>query len=121
LDNRFDELWELEVAKISSWVEASTKSDLLSEFIRLLLIAYRETGPPDEPPGDLSPVLQQLWKQQWDLGENSLLNGFLSTRWREVVEGTTGSIRGTKWLSRLTIKLYEFGGVLWGKRNDWVS
>jgi len=120
-DERVDETWALEVAKISSWVETSTNSALLSEFIRLLLMAYRATGPPDEPPGEFVPAFQQLWREQWDMGDNSLLNGFLSLRWRGVVEGMTGTIRSTTWLSKLTIQLYEFGGVLWGKRNELVN
>ena len=120
-DVRFDDTWAQEVAKISSWVETSTNFALLSEFIRLFLMAYRETGPPDEPPGELVPDFQQLWRAQWDISDNSLLNGFLSIRWRDVVDGMTGNIRSITWLSRLTIKLYEFGGVLWGKRNGLVN
>jgi hypothetical protein len=120
-DVRFDEIWELEVAKILAWVEATTDCYLLSEFIRLILMAYRETGPPEDPPGDLPPDYQQLWQEQWDMGENSLLNGFLSTRWRDAVDGMTRSIRSSTWLSRFIIKLYDFGGALWGKRNELVN
>jgi len=119
-DARFDDLWALEVEKISAWVEDSTQSFWLAEFIRKLLLAYRETGPPEEP-GDLTQELQELWRDQLTIGTDGLLNGFLTTRWREVVEGSTGRNHSTTWLAKFTIKLYDFGGLLWGKRNEWVN
>jgi hypothetical protein len=119
-DERFDDLWALEVGKISAWVEDSTQSFRLAEFIRQLLMAYRETGPPEEP-GDLTQELQQLWRDQLSIGEDGLLNGFLTKRWREVVEGNTGRVHTTTWLARFMIKVYDLGGIIWGKRNEWVN
>jgi hypothetical protein len=119
-DERFDDIWELEVEKIAAWVEDTTQTFWLSEFTRRILMAYRETGPPEEP-GDLTPELLQLWREQANIGEDSLLNGFLTTRWREVVEGRTGRSHTTTWLARLIIKLYDFGGRIWGKRNEWAN
>ena len=61
-------LWCAETAKISLWVGDTTQSYRLSEFLKLILMAYRETGPPDEPIG-LSLTLQLLWWDQWALGQ----------------------------------------------------
>ncbi len=52
-----------------------------------------------------------------DIGEDSLLNGFLSTKWRDMVNGMTGKSKSSTWLTRLTTKIYELGGAVWGKRN----
>jgi hypothetical protein len=100
----------------SAWVLDSTQSVRLSEFLKLLLIAYRETGPPDAPEG-LTTELQTLWGEQVAIGQDGFLNGFLVPRWRSVVDGYTGRISVTTWLSRLSIKVHELCGVIWGTRN----
>jgi hypothetical protein len=116
-DPRIQMLWSVETAKISQWVADTTQSFRLSEFLQLLLLAYRETGPPDEPLG-LPPSLQLLWRDQWTIGQDGLLNGFLSSRWRELVEGNTGRMRALTWMTRLVTQIYDMCGKVWGKRNE---
>lgn len=119
-DARMEETWHQEMEKICKWMEDSTDSDRLSEFLRKLLLAYRSTGPP-EVPADLDPELQQVWADQLAIGADGLLNGFLTIRWRVVMEGGTGRCSTITWLARLTVKLYEMGGALWGRRNAIIS
>jgi hypothetical protein len=92
----------------------------LSDFIRILLSAYRETGPPDDFAG-CPPVLQALGGEQLGLGRDSLLNGFLVGAWRAALDGSTGRMRPVNWLKRLVVHIYELCGRLWGKRNELLS
>jgi len=119
-DARFDDIWEQEIEKISLWVLDTTQSIRLAEFLRSILWAYRSNGPPEVPLA-LSLDLANLWEEQLAIGVNSLLNGFFSMRWRNVLEGSTGRSTITSWLSKLTIKIYDMCGYIWGKRNEWVN
>ena len=108
-------MWDSEVTKIYNWVLDSTQSLRLAEFLRLLLLAYRANGPPPAP--HLDADLSTLWEYQLGIGMDSILNGFLSFRWRAVVDGCTGRLSTTSWLAALTSKIYEMGGAVWGQRN----
>lgn len=79
-------LWGVETAKISKWVADTTQSYRLSEFLKLL---------------------QMLWRDQWALGQDAMLNVFLSIRWRETVEGLTGRMSAMTWTRRVLIQIYE--------------
>jgi len=111
--------WDYEVNRLSEWVEESTQSTRLSQFIGLLLSAYRETGPP-ETPQDLGPELRCLWIDQLSIGTDSLLNGFWSSKWRDAVEGSTGTCQSATWLAKLGRNIYDLCGAVWGKRNELV-
>ena len=78
----------------------------LSQFIGQLLSAYRETGPPE------------TWIDQLSIGMDSLLNGFLSSKWRDAVEGSTGTCKPVTWLAKLGRNIYDLCGAVWGKRNE---
>jgi len=119
-DARMDEIWQQEMEKICQWVVDSTDSHRISDFIRKLLLAYRSTGPP-QVPEDLDMDLHQLWEDQSAVGSDGLINGFLSVRWREVMEGITGRCSITTWLARLTVHLYDMGGAVWGRRNAIIA
>jgi len=119
-DDRYNAIWESEIGKIEGWVVDSTQSSRLSEFIRSLLWAYRSTGPPDAPL-DLSSEFTELWEDQIAIGDFSLLNGFCSKKWRDILTGSTGRCTTTTWLARLTSKIYDMCGYIWGKRNEWVN
>jgi len=119
-DPRIQGFWSNARDTLTQWVEDSTQSTRLAQFLRQLLGAYRETGPPSIPE-DIDPALGQIWMDQLDIGENSMLNGFLSKRWRELVAGSTTVVGASTWLARLICKLYEFVGALWGNRNTLMS
>jgi hypothetical protein len=60
--------------------EPPPQSSRLSEYIRLMLVAYRANGSPT-PPLTIFGMERRIWEEQFELGRDSLLNGFISRNW----------------------------------------
>jgi hypothetical protein len=114
------DIWDKEIQKLADWVEDSTQSSRLAEYIRLMLVAYRANGPPT-PPLTIFGMERRLWEEQFELGRVSLLNGFISRSWLQLVAQESSGLRShSAWLSKWIVKLKEFTGALWGRRNELI-
>ena len=113
-------LWSKLMRSFATWIEKNKGPETLAQAIIDNLTAWRQQSPFPPLPDDRN--IRAAVLEQDDIGWRSFLDGFISTKWKIVIERhfqTTGSQKSAElWTSKMVRQIWDMQWQLWMNRND---
>jgi hypothetical protein len=113
-------LWIILMRNLSKWIVDNDGPRALAQILTDNLTAWRQRS--TFPPLPTQRGLREAVKSQDDIGWRSFLDGFISVKWKQVIELHFESINSKKsavlWMSRLVRHIWDLQWKLWMDRND---
>ena len=113
-------LWSKLMRSFVTWIDKNEGPELLAQVIIDNLTAWRQQSP--FPPLPLDRNIRAAVLDQDDIGWRSFLDGFISKKWKIVIEKhfqATGSRKSAElWTSKMVRQIWDMQWQLWMNRNE---
>jgi hypothetical protein len=113
-------LWQRQMRTVTKWIEDNEGPQELASAITNNLTAWRQQS--TYPPLPTHRSLRAAVVHQDGIGWRSYLDGFISVKWKKVIEdhflATNSKKSAELWLSRLVRQIWNIQWELWMDRNE---